>query len=307
MPHITAGSAYTDGGVFMRGPGDPDYGRMAAELAVSIPIVIAAGMLFYRETGSVDIIYIAVVYIVFILPLIFRSVSEAKKKDEPLFGKTFRGLDFASFKFRKAESLHSEGHFSDAIHTYKEVEEYRLTPRETAVLYFYMGMCYRDMGYPTNAAASFERSDEVYFLRPGVLLNAERSYVDAGNFYKAEEISDRMFERKYDENYFRFLWSDRGRIFLRANVPDRAIDAFEKGLDAGLDLCGAYCGLAVAHLMKRDVPKSRSYVEKAAASGGMSGQEGFYVYYGEVARSLGLFEEVRDMIMHDDEDEEDQD
>ncbi|MDD7429394.1 MAG: hypothetical protein PUK49_06440, partial [Oscillospiraceae bacterium] len=238
--------------------------------------------------------------------IISAAVTAAKSREKPMFGRVFRGLDLASFKFRKAEQLHSEGHFSDAIHAYKEVEEYKLTPREDAVLNFYLGMCYRDMGYPTNAAASFEKSDDVYFLHPSVLLNAERSYLDAGNFFKAEDISDRMFERKYDENYYRFLWSDRGRIYLRANEPDKAIEAFQKGLDAGIDLCGAYCGLAVAHLMKRNVPLSRSYVEKAALSGGIASQEGFYVYYGEVARSLGLFEEVRDMVMHGggDEDEE---
>lgn len=234
-----------------------------------------------------------------VVPLVFRAVGDACSP--PVHGASspfdgFKGIDFASVKFRRAVRLYNEDHFNDAIHLYKEVEEYKLRPRETAVLDFYMGLCYRDMGYPTNAAASFEKSDDTYHLHPSVLLNAERCYIEAGNFFKAEEISDRMFELGYDEERYFFLWSERGRMFLRAGEPDKAIEALETGLDKGLDLCGAYCGLAVAYLLKKDAPRSRSYAEKAAVTGGMINQQGFYPYYAEVAMSCGLFDEVRDII-----------
>lgn len=208
----------------------------------------------------------------------------------------FKGIDLASVKFRRAVRAYDEGHYNDAVHLYKEVEEYKLSPRETAVLIFYMGLCYRDMGYPTNAAVCMERSYDTYQLHPVVLLNAGRCYAEAGDFFKAEEISDRMLEMKYDEERYFFLWSERGRMFLRAGEPDRAIEALETGISKGLDLCGAYCGLAVAYLLKKEPSKSREYAEKAAVTGGMINQQGFYPYYAEVAQSCGLFNEVRDII-----------
>lgn len=235
-----------------------------------------------------------------IMPLALRASEDVlpfrKNAEEASPFAAFKGIDFASVKFRKAVRSYDEHHYNDAIHLYKEVEEYKLSSRETAVLNFYMGLCYRDMGYPTNAAACMEKSDDTFPLHPVVLLNAGRCYTEAGNFFKAEEISDRMLEMKYDEDRYFFLWSERGRMFLRAGNPDRAIESLETGISKGLDLCGAYCGMAVAYLLKKEPQKSREYAEKAAVTGGMINQQGFYPYYAEVARSCGTFDEVRDII-----------
>ncbi|MGN0696317.1 MAG: tetratricopeptide repeat protein [Oscillospiraceae bacterium] len=297
----------------MRRNNDPMNKFGGTAFYITVPFLIALGVWSRYDTGSSLVIAAACMYAVFV-PIVCAVLDEMgvgartetlmSKEDKQIRGRCFKGIDFASIKFRKAMELYGDDHFSDAMHMFKAVEEYKLRPREQAVLSFYMGLCYRDMGYPTNAAVCFETSDKLYFTHSCVLLCAERSYVAAGNFFKAEEISDRMFEMKYDEKYYRFLWSDRGRIFLRADEPDKAIEAFETGMSKGLDLCGAYCGLAVAHLMKREIPESRSYVEKAALSGGIGGQDGFFVYYGEVARSLGLFEEVGDIVMQDENEDE---
>ena len=292
----------------MRRTGDPMNKFGGTAFYITVPFLIALGVWSYYDTGSATVIGAACIYSI-LVPIICGVLDSVgagtarDKEDDRICGKSFKGLDFASIKFRKAMELYSEHHYNDAMHMLQETAEYRLRPREKAVLSFYMGLCYRDMGYPTNAAACFEESDKTYFIMPSVLLCAEHSYADAGNFFKAEEISDKMFEMKYDEKYYRFLWSDRGRVFLRAREPDRAIEAFKQGMDKGLDLCGAYCGTAVAYLMKKDVPASRSYLERAAASGGMGGQDGFFAYYGEIARVLGLFDEVRDIVTCDDEDE----
>ena len=264
-----------------------------AAVALFIMIFAAATDLLYHGSGMG--IFSLLLYLAAIIIYIVNIMAYDEKRYS-LY--SFRGTDAASRKFRKAMELMRTGEYLTlSLEIFQEVAEYQLKEREKAVLYYYIGAVYREMGYPTNAALYFEKSADIEILHPAVLLNAERSYSAAGNAEKAEELIEKMYSLEYDKKYYDFLETDRGRIYLSEDMADRAFEIYSAAYENGLDKTGAVCGLAVSCLLLGDVEKSRSYYRSASLKADyFSSQRGFDDYYEHIARSCGLYEEIKDIL-----------
>lgn len=271
-----------------------------AAVALFIMILAAVTDLLYHGSGMGIfslLIYLAAI-IVYTVNIMAYDEKRYSLYDEYIIKNSFRGVDAASRKFRKAMELMRAGEYLTlSLEIFQEVAEYQLEEREKAVLYYYIGAVYREMGYPTNAALYFEKSADIEILHPAVLLNAERSYSAAGNAEKAEELIEKMYSLEYDKKYYDFLETDRGRIYLSEDMADKAFEIYSAAYENGLDKTGAICGLAVSCLLLGDVEKSRSYYRSASLKADyFSSQRGFDDYYEHIARSCGLYEEIKDIL-----------
>ena len=234
-----------------------------AAAALFIMIFAAVTDLLYHGSGMGIfslLLYLAAI-IIYIVNIMAYDEKRYSLYDEYIIKNSFRGTDAASRKFRKAMELMRTGEYLTlSLEIFQEVAEYQLEEREKAVLYYYIGAVYREMGYPTNAALYFEKSADI-------------------------------------EKYYDFLETDRGRIYLSEDMADKAFEIYSAAYENGLDKTGAVCGLAVSCLLLGDVEKSRSYYRSASLKADyFSSQRGFDDYYEHIARSCGLYEEIKDIL-----------
>lgn len=235
---------------------------------------------------------IIVYFITGILPAWIWSAYDWKKNtvrkyDSGIIGSCFGGIDRASLKFRKGMRFLFSGSFNASLNCFQETAEFRLTERETAVLDFYTGMCYRNMGYPTNSAQYFVKSIAEGINHPDAYLNAARGYSRAECINEAKELYDKLFELDYHKIYYDFLYTDMGMMYVRTQHPDEAIGYFNQGIEAGMDVQSAYGGLALAYLLKKDAEKSCEYYRKAVLSN-LPDRESFIAYFRDSADACGM-------------------
>lgn len=261
-------------------------------------LLLGAVYIFGGYTGKLSservlFCYAVTAGIAFLGALIDSAVSPDRyaRYYSSVIGKTFRGLDRASFQFRKGVRFLCERHFAAALDTLLGVEEYSLSEREKSVLYFFTGTCYRNMGYPTNSAKYFVDSIASGMIHPDAELGAARSYAAAGSINEAKEFYDRLFEKNYHKLYYPFLYSDLGMMYLKAGLADEAIGCFQQGIDEKMDVHSAYGGIAAAWLIKDDVQKSLEYFRRVAISN-MADFDGFVVYYINIAKAYGCYDRV---------------
>ena len=220
--------------------------------------------------------------------------------DEAILDGCFKGFDRASILFRKGMSRLADSCLSAALELLRSVDDYDLTTREQAVLYYYTGICYRKMGYPSNGAAYFMKSVRCGLSHPDASMNAFRCYAAAGNIGDAEELFAEMTEKNYHVKYYDYLFTELGMMYLRADRPDDAIDRFSRGISLGMDAQSSYGGISLAYILKDDMEKSRVFYRKAML-GNIPDRDGFREYYRITARNCGHSAEAA-VILDDDAD-----
>lgn len=261
-------------------------------------LLLGAVYVFGGYTGGIDSERVLFCYALTVILAVVAAIIDTEISPDryaryytSVIGKTFRGLDRASFQFRKGVRLLCERHYAAALDTLLGVEDYQLSDREKAVLFFFTGTCYRNMGYPTNSARYFVESLASGMCHPDAELGAARGYAAAGSVNEAKEFYDKLFEKNYHKLYYPFLYTDLGMMYLKAELPDEAIGCFRQGIDENMDVHSAYGGIAAAYLVKKDVRTSLEYFRRVAVSN-MADFEGFIVYYINIAKTHGCYDEV---------------
>ncbi len=218
---------------------------------------------------------------------IFYFSTPYSEHDKSIIGHCFSGFDRASLLFRRGMRCLADNSLADSLRMLLGVDEYRLNTKEKAILYFYTGVCYRNMGYPTNAAAYFIRSGENGLDIPDVRLNALRCYCRAGSIHDAENIFTEMCSDNLDRDYFNFLYTEMGMMFVRADDPDEAVKYFEKSIELDMDKASATGGLAVASLLKGDLDSGMRYFRKALIAN-IPDRKGFLEFFRTTAQNCGF-------------------
>ena len=242
--------------------------------------------------GTILVLVIVMLASAFNLTVASPSFSDY---DERIVMGRFRGFDRASILFRRGMSRLAESHMAAALELFRNVDEYKLNTNEQAVLYYYTGVCYRNMGYPSNGASYFMKSVDCVMAHPDAMMNALRCYARAGNINDAEDVFSAMKEKNYLRDYYSFLYTEMGMMYIRADRPDDAIERFNTGIGLGLDRPSALGGIAISYMLKGDIEQSRSYFRKAVI-GNIPDIEGFRDYYITIARGCGHFSEVSDFL-----------
>ncbi len=217
-------------------------------------------------------------------------VSREKSPSKRLIGDCFKGISRTSRLFFAGVEELSSGSFNEALSDLQEVEEQDISERERAVLCFYIGNCYRYMGYPTNAAAYYVKSIENNINEDFVSILAARCYVSNGSFSCAMN----MYQSLLDKNsHFEYIYTDMGMCCLKSQDPDKALEYFLKSIEKGKNYSFALGGCSLACLMKKDVEKSKEYYAKALINN-LNDIEGFRRYYCSIAEAAGCFDLIDD-------------
>lgn len=182
--------------------------------------------------------------------------------------------------------------FNTSLDKLEEISEENLTDNQKAVLSFYTGRCYQMMGYPANAVRHFESCLELGMKLNDVYLLAARCLAQNGRFDDAIEYYNVLIERK---SYFEFIYTDIGLAYLKKGDGESAFEYFKKSVDEGMNYSFALGGCALACLQMKDIEKSNEYFKEAVRCN-MEDVNGFKVYYCNIAESVGLINEIDEIM-----------
>ena len=214
------------------------------------------------------------------------AVKRANSPDRKLIGDSIDGFSKTSRLFKVAVAELREGMFNEALEDFKEVEDLDISERERAVLCFYIGTCYRDMGYPTNAANYFVKSIDNNIDIDYVYILAARCCVANGSFSKAMELYNDLLGRN---SYFDYIYTDMGMCCLKSEDADKALEYFTRSIGEQKNYAFALGGCSLAYLMKKDVEKSKEFFARALINN-IGDLDGFRKYYCSIAEAAGCLD-----------------
>ncbi|MDR0946909.1 MAG: hypothetical protein LBM87_04070 [Ruminococcus sp.] len=210
------------------------------------------------------------------------------ENDRRIIGDTFSGLKKSARLFSRSYKELMSGNFATALDGFNEVKAMKLSPKEKAVLFFFLGKTYELMGYPTNSANFFKDSIDQGISFDEVYIKCGRMMVACGNFSGAEDVYNELLSR---ETYLDTVYTDLGMAFLKADEPDRALEAFSSALKRNLNYAFALGGMAVAYLLKKDAENANFFYAKAVLNN-IEELDGFTDYYIGIAESQGILESL---------------
>ncbi|MBQ2823329.1 MAG: hypothetical protein IJF18_01980 [Oscillospiraceae bacterium] len=252
---------------------------------------------YYYELDIRYVISIAVlVTLIYITAAVSVAVNDSGNRkntaDENIIGGSFRGFSKKSICFRDAVDELRSGEFNEALEDFKDIDDEELSDREKALICFYLGECYRFMGYSTNAGINYEKAIDGGLEDEFVYVLAARAFTTAGSYNHAMEFYGRLVEKGC---MFEYLYTDMGMCCLKKQAPDEALEYFEKSVSMGKNYSFALGGKAIAYIMKKDVEKSREFYVKALLSN-IVDIKGFLAYYRDVAEASGCTEEINEFV-----------
>ncbi|MCD7731249.1 MAG: tetratricopeptide repeat protein [Oscillospiraceae bacterium] len=222
----------------------------------------------------------------------FGDCRELRRRtaDAKIIGDCFSGFSKKSRLFSSGFSSFKKNMLDDALEDFKKIEDMDISERERAVLCFYIGSCYRYMGYPTNAANYYSKSIDNNIDSDYVYILAARCCVSNGSYAKAMEIYNLLLGK---DEYFEYVYTDMGMCALKSENPDKALEYFKLSIAEGKNYSFALGGCSLAYLMKKDIDKSKEFFSKALINN-INDVDGFRQYYCSVAEAngcLGLIDE----------------
>jgi tetratricopeptide (TPR) repeat protein len=144
------------------------------------------------------------------------------------------------------------------------------------------------MGYPTNASQKFRESiengigvDEVYTL-------CGREMVSCGDFRAAEYVYNELLKKGSDSDY---IYTDMGMLYIKANEPEKALDAFSTSIKKHMNYAFAMGGCALAYVLKKDAANAKFFFGQAVLNN-IDDVDGFTEYYISVAETQGISDEL---------------
>lgn len=289
----------------MRSAGDrfaAFMGRFAPWLVTHLIAGLCTGALYSAELYGADgaKVYYAPPLIGALIGLIlsvFAYIAFGRKGseyDNTRLGDFDRMLVYGHFSGRNASLMREaviDLHLADfniALEKFRSIEEKELAGDSRSALDFYMGRCYQLMGYPSNGAKYFREALELGLKLNDTYLLAARCLVQNGLFDEAIEYYNILLER---DCRFDFILTDMGVTYLKKGDGEKALEQFEKSISEGKNYSFALGGCSLAHLLMKDIGKSREYYQKALQCN-MDDVVGFKIFYCNIAESVGLLDDI---------------
>ena len=255
------------------------FSRFAAAVVQAAPIgSLLALILFYIAVLSAELLRAEISVQVWLAALVALHVfslavmtlyifaAGTHKYDSDIVGSSFVGFSKKCRSFDRALELHFNHRVTTSLDEFKllaEEQSDRMTTDEKAIVSFYTGRCYEQLGFYPNALICYERAAE-----QAVAL-----------YEKVLGDSDSPFRNH--------VYVDIGRMYLDRNEPSEALSWFNKGIENRHSLPEAYGGAAIAQLMLGDLEESdRLY--RAALVSHIKDPNGFTEYYKRILSSVML-------------------
>jgi tetratricopeptide (TPR) repeat protein len=244
--------------------------------------------LFIPLDRNYFLVLVAVIILFSIVASLINTPEDVSEFENRVINGAFSGPGKHSKLFRKGYTLLHSGDLADALEYFNELKNAKLGRKERAVLCFYLGRCYEVMGYPTNASNYYREAIESDIGPDEVYLIAARAYTSNGNFTEAEEVYGSLLRRN---TMLENVYTDLGMVYIKANMPDKALATFNKSLKLHHNYSFALGGCALAYLLKSDTVNARFFFSQAIINN-IDDTDGFTEYYCSVAESKGLSDEI---------------
>jgi tetratricopeptide (TPR) repeat protein len=264
-----------------------------ATLVIVIITLIAAAFCrwIFPQDGSMDgfflmLMLVEVGYSFFVT--FWNNTIISQNYDKRIIGSNFEGIAPYCRMFHRSYKQLVEGDIADALNGFITVKDSKIKKTEMAVVCYFLGRCYQHMGYPTNAANYFRESidngigiDEVYTL-------CGREMVACGNFTAAEQVYNELLSTESKSDY---IYTDIGMLFIKANEPEKALEAFSTSIKKHMNYAFAMGGCALAYVLKKDSANAKFFYGQAIINN-IDDVEGFTEYYLSVAETQGLSDDI---------------
>lgn len=210
------------------------------------------------------------------------------KYDGNIIGDNFNDLNKKSFAFSKAMDLLFAHDVKNALDKFISIKDLEITDDEKGVLDFYIGRCYQLMGYFSNASTYYENAVALNFHNDLMDIFNARCYGDMGEYDRSIQLYNEILSEGKNE-YKSVIRTDIGRMLLRANMPEKSLEWFEKAVELREDYPNALGGCAIACALLHKFDKGEEYYRKAILNN-IPDSQGFTTYYKEV-QAVALTEE----------------
>lgn len=186
----------------------------------------------------------------------------------------------------KAVNMLHEGNAEDALDELRELKNECIDIKQKGVISFYTSICYRRLGYPTNAGHEAAEAAQADIMRNDSLLMAARSFKAAHSSSMAVQYYETLLPIAEEKMIFPFVFNEAGWVYVSANEPKAAIACFDKSMEYGLDPSMAHGGMALACLLDNRPDEACEWYRLALISD-ISDIDSFKRYSGEICTAYG--------------------
>ncbi len=278
------------------------FSRFAAAVVQAAPIgSLLALILFYIAVLSAELLRAEISVQVWLAALVALHVfslavmtlyifaAGTHKYDSDIVGSSFVGFSKKCRSFDRALELHFNHRVTASLDEFKllaEEQSDRMTTDEKAIVSFYTGRCYEQLGFYPNALICYERAAEQGFRNCILPFLTARCTGANGDAEQAVALYEKVLSDS-DSPFRNHVYVDIGRMYLDRNEPSEALSWFNKGIENRHSLPEAYGGAAIAQLMLGDLEESdRLY--RAALVSHIKDPNGFTEYYKRILSSVML-------------------
>ncbi len=185
-----------------------------------------------------------------------------------------------------AVQLMHGGRDNDALELLGELGEMCSREKERGVTDFYTSICYRRMGYPTNAGHAAARAAEAGVMRNEAMLMAARSFNEAKSNTEAIKYYEELILEAEKNRIFPFIFNEAGWEYVAADKPESAEGCFKRSMEYGVEMGSAYGGMALVCIMEQKPEEACDWYRLALLSD-IPGLERYRRYSWEICTACG--------------------
>lgn len=191
------------------------------------------------------------------------------KYDADLIGYNFVGINKKCRIFKSSLEHLISGRLKEALSGFKSMEEAygeALPESEQAVLDFYLGRCYEEIGFMPNACLYYEKAQKMG-LKHGILpFLYARCLWELGDTDESLRIYKSVMNDS--NNIFRiYVRTAVGRHYLKDNKAAKALEWYNKAIEIRENYGEALGGAAIARTMIHEFDKGEELYRMALLNG----------------------------------------
>ena len=177
--------------------------------------------------------------------------------------------------------------YSSALEELSGLKERGLSPAEAGAAELYTAICYRRMGYSTNAAISARNAAQAQTGMPDTALLAARCYADGGLYSEAEDYYTQLMDTAEKDKIFPYVFAEAGDVYLRDGKGAAAAECYSRSISNGVSLGASTGGMVLAKILEKDIPGARDWYTAAMLTG-VDDQDGFTKRLEQICSAAGI-------------------
>jgi tetratricopeptide (TPR) repeat protein len=164
----------------------------------------------------------------------------------------------------KALILYNQNKNNKALSLLRKLLPQCVSRRDSAVVWFFIGACYDDLGQFASAAEAYESSVQNDLSIGTAHSNLGIIYKNGGDYEEALKCYENALAVDRDNH---FAYNNLAYVYLDLLEPDKAIEYAMEALKIKANMQEAMQVLALAYSMKHENDKAQEYYQKSVMNG----------------------------------------